>query len=443
MADAVEVLQYKVDLADVETKARRMLELTQQIRTAGETGQGTADLEGELAKLQGGFAGASRGAGAARDGAIDFDRKAEKLSKTLLGAVNPALAQSADLLFDVIEGVPKMSAGLLAVAGAAAGVAAIANAIRSMVEEAKAANREIAELSNAMAKLRDKGVNDQDAASRAALKAGVAGGGGAIMEDRARLGERGVPADFAQSATLARLLSGPDFNEQEFLQGMVASGEPLQFSGKPNEDRATIKRIQRVGGKPEAARAFDQFIRDVGPKARRDAPERESVYQTERQVDIDEAVAEVEKRGGFTAEQLGRARELLSDPSKMADMEARFDAAGDKSPLHGHINKVLSPLTAWATRMIGAEVNIAELAGTQFPEDDLATLQAARLAEKFMPGTPGVPGSTAPAAGVTTINITNNRFATAHFGGGNALRNPNFDSPVHSPGGGLHRNGVE
>lgn len=202
----------------------------------------------------------------------DFDRKAEKLAKQTLGLVNPQLAQAADMLFDINDGLLKITGTMAAVVAAGAAIGGI---IAAYQEWAKIAES----IAAAHERVRAAKLEQLEAAlpfmsrfAKAAVKAGLGGQGmleGGAEADAMKRG--GEDEDAAIAAALAGQIAGRDgFDREQFLAGLLARGGSVSFDGDQNKNREKIAQILKAGEDPQSAvmrRSYRMLTEDANRQA--------------------------------------------------------------------------------------------------------------------------------------------------------------------------------
>lgn len=252
----------------------------------------------------------------------DFDRKAEKLVKQTLGMVNPQFAQAADLLFDINDGVLKVTSGMLGLAAAGVGIGvivAIFQSIAARAQEAEAALQKLIEAENkrrgivlserskAAEQMATIGINPSDDALRSVMKDAAA------MNDPTQ--DITIPKEIAMNAAMARELAkklGVPFDQQQYLAGVAVSGaKPIAFGGTEKEQRSVLESVMKAGGGEAAAAVRDNLFREMSEGAKRDVLPRD-VGQGSRRTDrIATLLQEAVESGKWTDEQINEARSYL------------------------------------------------------------------------------------------------------------------------------------
>lgn len=430
MAGEREILKYEIDLTDVEAKARRLLELKQQIDSTRGSGGDSGALEQELRDTAGGFEEVARGGKRATEELFDFERKGEKVVKGVLGVMSPQLAAAADMAIDLAEGFNKVSPALLAVAGAGAAIGVITAAMQSMVAAAQAAIEKMERLSEAQRKMRDASVNSRAEFADAALKLGIdpAAGSAAMNSRMIQLtqgqgtGMQEMPLQMAKETAKAAVFAasrGMEFDDRKFAAGLAKARGEMPTFNSPGEYQAVVTTLMRAGDNPDAQRVLSSYLNANLQKTRRENAALPMGDVAPMAVDADTILDEKVARGDITAQQAELARAYYNDKKAYRDARSLEEAmAGGRGGVFGNTD------VSFFTDRAGLTSNNQRIA-LEVVEQLIREVQAREAT---------VGGAIVPH----TVII-----GSAYFGGGNALRNPNFESPLHAPGGGLHRNGVE
>ena len=269
MADEREILKYQLDVSDVEAKVARVNQLTASITEGRARGEDTSVLEQQLGReldAMGKIAPATKKAG---DEMFDFDRKGEKAAKSILGLLNPSLAQAVDLLIDVGEGAAHVSGSLAAMAGVGALLGGIVTLFERMKRQAEEAKKAIDAQLAAMAKLREAGAAERQGLVSELAALGVSTAGGDEQRTGQRFG-RVLPGreDLARNIAVAQGIATAnkiDFDPNVFLAGLSSTGfKPAAFeAGDAEANVAMVRKILAAGATPSAAQLSDTFERSL------------------------------------------------------------------------------------------------------------------------------------------------------------------------------------
>jgi hypothetical protein len=260
-----------------------------------------------------------------------FHRKAERLAVMTLGSMNPALGETAHILFLLNDGLFKINSSMLMLLGAGVGVGAIVAMFEHWAEAAKELAAAEKERFDRMNEGRDKVLSLTEKTAQAGLKLGVTGVD-SIVTEAAKLAAGGVPTDWGISTGLAEALSGEGFDRQKFLRGLAMTGGDAELGKDPAEAKKRIAAILRAGEADDSHAALDAFIRDVADSSRRDAVAQRDVPRDRRVDRFETIMAELKKEHpeiGERDEALIRNLMMRGDPgSKGAIQRVLFEAAG-------------------------------------------------------------------------------------------------------------------
>ena len=319
VAETTEILAYKLDIADVEAKARRILALQEQIKAAQAAGNDTTDL---AQRLDAEVNGLGRLGSESRRTSDEIERLL-KSKRDLAGVVQLLGGRFSGMIGDIGDVVEIMRSGSGVVQGfaAALGALAVGQAIfAELTRRAKEAQEAIDRVADAQARMRDEGVDLRAKIAQQALPLGITGvgaSGDAFVRD---LGTQGVPLDLAIQALLAKTLAqsgGQGFDTQQFLRGAVASGGKVDLS-QPGE----VQRVLAAGDQPGSAAALRGYLGDVGERARREAPSATAVEGPVAAEIIDRLVAQLKAQGVYSEKDLSVIGRLAGDPAALARAQA-------------------------------------------------------------------------------------------------------------------------
>lgn len=211
---------------------------------------------------------------------VNFNRKAQGLVTTMLGAVNPALGQAAGFALNFVEGVARMTRQFLAFAGVAAAIGAVVAVLRSVRDAANEAAEAADRLRRANEDARLAGLGERGRLLEQTMRLGMPGQTNVVQQIAGELQrERGVPAALATQVALAERYAatrGTPFDREQFLAGLVASGGQVDLSQAPRGAAGAIRQIQARGASSDAGLALREYLAQAAPAARLAAAVRES-----------------------------------------------------------------------------------------------------------------------------------------------------------------------
>ncbi|TWT44518.1 hypothetical protein RAS1_09330 [Phycisphaerae bacterium RAS1] len=187
---------------------------------------------------------AAPGARKAAEGFADFDNKAEKLAKSLLGQVDPALAQATDLLFDMIEGVARLNPAMLGIVAIGVLLGGVARAFATMTDKQKELEEQTKKTTDALRKQRDEALSEEERVRDALQSAGILGRAQPIAEQVGRLtGPKGAIRD-REAATFAAIAGEKGFTQLDQIAGaFIARGRKDKFTGNIAEDEKLLRQM--------------------------------------------------------------------------------------------------------------------------------------------------------------------------------------------------------
>lgn len=275
------------------------------------------NLAGEQERLDDAGRRAARGTEHAGAAVFDFHKKGETLTKDVLRLINPELANMADLMINVGEGMSRITAPLLAFAGIGAAIGAVAATLQEIAATAKRAADEFERMDKARTALRDAGLEQRAKLSETLAGVGVEPRADVldhVTEMIAKLNTTGVRSDLAENAAVAQLLSGmPDDQVEQYLRGVAISGrKPIEFGGDQAKNSELIQRALKAGERPEAAGMLDSIRAAEMQTAMREAGGPDTRRPGDRETQIDTFIDRLGKdRPDLGADALGFVRKLL------------------------------------------------------------------------------------------------------------------------------------
>lgn len=295
----------------------------------------------------------------------DFDRKAEKLVKQTLGMVNPQFAQAADLLFDINDGVLKVTSGMLGLAAAGVGIGVIVALFQSIAAKAQEAEAALQKLIEAENKRRGIVLTERSKAAEQMAGMGINPSEDAlrgVMNDAAAMNDPAndvtIPKDVAMNAAIARVLAkklGVPFDQQQYLAGVATSGaRPIAFGDTEKEQRAALESVMNAGSRDGAATVRDNLFRELSQNAKRDALPRDVGQGARRSDSIATLLQEEAESGKWTDEQINEARSYLH-PSRQKFVGPNREQITGETPASVRLAQEVLSRADVATR--GAPIN--------------------------------------------------------------------------------------
>lgn len=259
---------------------------------------------------------------------VNFNRKAQGLVTTMLGAVSPALGQAAGFVLNFVEGIGRMTRQFLAFAGVAAAIGGVVAVLRSVRDAANEAAEAADRLRQANEAARLAGLSERGRLLELTTKLGMPGQTNVVQQVAGQLQrEQGVPAALATQAALAESYAatrGLAFDRDAFLAGAILSGGAVDLTQAPRRAGSQITAIQARGGTAEGAVALREYLAQAGPGARLAAAVRESERIEPR--DVAERIF-FRERGDLSEAERERVRKMAVDEtiwSEPSDYERRL-----------------------------------------------------------------------------------------------------------------------
>lgn len=311
-----------------------------------------------------------------------FSRDAKQAISGMLDGVVPGFGRLFDLVTDLAQGLTKITATMLGLAGVGVVLAGVAAWFNAMAQAAERAREAIERANEERRKQRGEGASLQERISTEALKAGLSTPGAKEAEEVARLGrERGIEEEVARFGVIAQKLFGLTPEEREAVMGgFVATGMEAQFKrgrGAEAANRRTLSDLLRAGRTPEGRQALANRIAATQGRVRAEMPAAESFDSQKRA--RDEAIAQYAREQGLSEEDARRLRilaeqgDLRSDEAMRAAFpdfvtwtQSRFGQMFDPRAPRGHGRVPISQQPAFrsgrptgATQTVGALVDAA------------------------------------------------------------------------------------
>lgn len=345
-----EVMRLKLDVTDIEAKVAHTRRLLDEIGKVKAGGGDASELEKQLRQQLGQLGNYNEEVKKGGELIEDFDRKGEKLAKVLAGSISPAFAQQLDLLFDLNEGVTKLSTGMLGLAAAGAGVAALSTMWNVLTEEMERAKQLAEEIEAKKREQRGEGVASQASMSERLAKLGMYGRS-ATTEARANasqlMADDKAPMPRRLAEEVAALRAAGLITSEE--QDAAAAGMLITGTTSVDPSQVSVRDLVQKGSGEKAQQALRAFSESQREKTKVDRESLEALRAHDLELAIDAEMADLAKDPSLTPELIERIRRAAS--GKDADLAgfslSRLENWGGRGGRWSQFGRDYIPMEPW------------------------------------------------------------------------------------------------
>lgn len=274
MAEEKEILSYELNISDVEAKAKRIAELTQEITAEKGKGQNVTALEEQLGREVDALGKLTQQQKSAAGGAVELLQQKRNLA-SVVGLLGGEFGGLVSRLGNVVEMLLQGGAAAAGMAGAVAGVTVLVGAYRAMEEAVRAAREEQERLNQAVlegklgqlptmermgVELEKVGLRTPEGEKAAWQMMTRVMGHGIDRERAAGIAPLAVAAGLSpEQAGVVAVLKGMGLaveepgKLQEVLRQMQTGTTPISIAGLPAEQAGILAVLQAMGLKPGTA----------------------------------------------------------------------------------------------------------------------------------------------------------------------------------------------
>lgn len=307
-----------------------------KLKQVGQTAQAVGGATGEAAQGQEKL---NKKVGEGGDLLGDFSNKGEKVVKQFLGAFSPQLANAADMLFDMNEGVMRITPAMLAMGAAGAALGGLAIAYEAIAKSAREAEEAILRVIEAEKKRRGVAIDERSKVSQELAGMGVnPAQADAVLATAAKLNDPNakltVPRELAINTGVAEQLAkkfGIPFEAQEFLAGAaVSGGKAVDFGDTEKTQKAALESVLKAGQAPNAAAIRDSLLFQQNEASKRDTLPADVAVPIGSGDRISTLLERAKATGKWSDREIKDAELFLSDPRASERMEV-FKASKNMS----------------------------------------------------------------------------------------------------------------